>query len=459
VTRAIRGSDCDRVPAVVTLQTLDGTPDETFGAGGFALHGSVGKPAAFAADGSCLFSQPPGSDGARIQLIDADGGVVRTIEPQLGLIGGEVSSLRRLADGSSLIGGGAASGPFIAKLTPAGAPDPNFGSGGVATPFARTDIVSIVGVRPDGRIVVRCEHSGADTVALLHPDGAIDGSYGNGGFVDLGTLGAVRVFAQDDDTLLVACTVKRVQQIDATMANPAHSVQIGLWRVLADGSNDPAFGWSGPRVDAVHPKTLVLVSAGPGSDDGFDDTRPAGIVSLGGKFYLVANGDVGGRKIEERDRDGNKRVVTLPVLPALVVTRWQADGSPDSTFPAQTGGYAPDRLYWAAAGVLAESASSALAYGMAARILPFVLPPIRQPQPALFRIAHPGGIDLTFGQGGAATMTMQEFGPASAQAGIRLPDGKVRLAVVDMLVRQYGKYPDPRVIRVSSSFGGLAQFR
>jgi hypothetical protein len=88
-----------------------------------------------------------------------------------------------------------------------------------------------------------------------------------------------------------------------------------------------------------------------------------------------------------------------------------------------------------------------------------LLPTIRQPQPALFRIAHPGGLDFTFGHGGAATMTMQEFGPAAAIAGIRLADGKVRLAVVDTLVRTYGIGFAQHVVRLSSSFGGLAEFR
>ena len=456
VTRAIGGSDCDRVPALVTLQKLDGTPDETFGAGGFALHGSVGRPAAFAADGSCLFSAPARSDRVRIQLIDADGGAVRTSEPPLGLIGGELSSMRRLADGSSLISGPTASGGFIAKLTSAGAPDPNFDSAAVATAFAQTDTISIVGVRADGRIVVRGDRNGLPAVALLHPDGTIDSSYGNGGFVDLWTAAAeVSVFAQDDGTLLFACSVRRRQQIEATLVIPAHPVQMGLGRIRSDGSYDPSFGWGEPKVDVVAGKTVGLVGAGPGEDDGFDNAAPVGIAALGGKYYLVATGWVGGRKVRKPDRT----LEALPVLPTLVVTRWQADGSPDSTFPRQIGGYSPDRLYWTAVGVLAESASSVLAYGMAARILPLVLPPIHQPQPALFRIAHPGGIDFTFGHGGAATMTMQEFGPAAPLAGLRLPDGKVRLAVVDLLVRQYGKYPDPRVSRLSSSFGGLAQFR
>ena len=429
------------MPAVVVLRPLDGTPDDTFGAGGFALHGSLGSPAAFAADGSCLFAGPALTETASLHLTGADGSVVRTIEPQLGLVGPQLTNIRRLNDGSSLISGVAASGGFIAKLTPASAPDPNFGSGGVATPFADPTTIAIVGVRADDRIVVRGEHNGWPAVALLHPDGTIDSSYGNGGFVDLWNAAVVRVFAQDDGTLLFACSVRRKQAIeDPDMLFPAHSVQIGLGRILSDGSYDPAFGWGAPNVSVpTGPKTLALGGAGPGIDDGFDDAAPAGIASLGGKYYLVATGWVGGRKI--RQPDG--ALISLPVLPTLVVTRWQADGSLDSTFATQIGGYFPDRLYWTAVGVLGESASSVLTYGMAARILPLVLPPIRQPQPALFRIAHPGGIDFTFGQVGAATMTMQEFGPAGAVAGTHLPDGKVRLAVVDLLIRQYGKYPDP----------------
>lgn len=463
VTRAIRGSDCDRVPAVVVLQTLDGTPDDTFGAGGFALHGSLGRPAAFAADGSCLFSAPALSDWVRIQLIGADGGAVRTSEPQLGLVGGGLSSMRRLADGSSLISGAAAAGGFIAKLTPAGAPDPSFGSGGVATPFADTDAILIVGVRADGRVVVRGLHNGWPAVALLHPDGTVDSSYGTSGFVDLSRGPDVRVFAQDDDSLLCVCSLARTPP-DPDMLTGTPNVQpakLGLQRILADGRYDGAFGWGPPMVFPPAANTLVLRGAGSGIDDGFDSATPAGIAALGGKYYLVATGYVGGRPVS----DGRGGTVKLPVWPTIVVTRWEPDGSLDQTFTTQIGGYVPDRLYWMAVGVFAESASSVLAYGMAARrttapgTIADLLPAIRQPQPALFRIAHPGGIDFTFGQGGAATMTMQEFGPAAAVAGVQLANGKVRLAVVDMLLRTYGIGFGQHVVRLDSSFGGLAQFR
>src|SRR4029079_17523843 len=132
-------------------------------------------------------------------LVAADGGAVRTSEPQLGLVGGEARSMRRLADGSCLISGAAAAVGFVAKLTPAGAPDPSFGSGGVATPFADTDTISIVGVRADGRVVVRGLHNTWPAVALLHADGTVDTTYGTSGFVDLSSGLDVRVFAQDDD--------------------------------------------------------------------------------------------------------------------------------------------------------------------------------------------------------------------------------------------------------------------
>jgi hypothetical protein len=57
-------------------------------------------------------------------------------------------------------------------------------------------------------------------------------------------------------------------------------------------------------------------------------------------------------------------------------------------------------------------------------------------------------------------MTMQEFGPAGAVAAVRLANGKVRLAVVDLLERVYGIGVSPtHVIRLDSSFGGLAQFQ
>ena len=283
------------------------------------------------------------------------------------------------------------------------------------------------------------------------------------GFVDLSRGPDVRVFAQEDDSLLCVCALARTAP-DPAMLNGTPNVQpvkLGLQRILADGSYDGAFGWGPSTVFAPATNTLVLRGAGSGIDDSFDFATPTGIVALGGKYYVVATGYVGGRPVS----DGRGGTVKLPVWPTIVVTRWKPDGSLDQTFTTQIGGYAPDRLYWTALGVLAESASSVLAYGMAARrttapgTIADLLPAIRQPQPALFRIAHPGGIDFTFGHGGAATMTIQEFGPAAAVAGVQLADGKVRLAVVDTLQRTYGIDFDQHVVRLDSSFGGLAQFR
>jgi len=462
VTRSIRGSDCDRVPALVALAPADGRPDETFGAGGFALHGSVGLPAAFAADGSCLFSARAGGDTVRLLRTAADGGAAGTIEPQLGVGAAEVRSMRRLVDGSALISGGAATGGWIAMLAPDGALDPSFGNGGVAQPIADPDELLLVGVRSDEHIVVRCAHNGWPAVALLHPDGTLDTAFGSGGFVELSRGPLVRVFAQNDDTLLCGCALARTEP-DLNMLNGTPNIQpakLGVQRILADGSYDAAFGWGAPSVFPPPGRTLVLRGAGTGPDDGFDSATPVAMASFGGHHYLVATGLVGGRLVPDPQGGWKKK----PVWPALVVTRWQADGSADPTFTPQIGGYAPDRLYWTAIGALRESSSSLLAYGYAARRattpgIGDLLPTIRQPQPALFRIAHPGGLDFSFGIGGAATMTMQDFGPAAAVAGVQLADGKVRLAVVDTLLRTYGQWPDPTLMRISSSFGGLAQFQ
>ena len=467
-TRSIRGSDCDRVPVLAALQRSDGAPDASFGAGGFALHGSIGAPAAFAADGSCLLAGPARVPGVRIRATSPDGGEGRLVEPALGVNGAAVRSMRWLPDGSQLISGEGATG-WIAKLTPAGALDASFGNGGVAQPDPSLTEVVIVGVRADGRIAVRSQLSGWPVVGLLQADGAVEQSFGDSGFRTAGRIGdEVRAYQAGDGSVLCVCSTSHT--VGEPRTNPLglvtnEFVQVGLVRITPDGAYDTAFGWGGVPVFPPSARTLTLpvATANAAVDDQFNRVAPAGVAALGGKHYVVATGFVGGRKV----RDPLGVISSLPTFPTLVVTRWNADGSPDPTFTAQVGGYAPERRFWTAVGMLTESASSLLAFGSASPrdiagspgAAPGQAVP-RQPQPALFRVGHPGGIDFAFGQGGAATTAMQEFGPATASAGTVLGDGKIRLAVADLVLRSYRAENDPLVSigRPDSSFGGLAQF-
>ena len=51
-TRQVQGWDCDRIPMLAALDAASGRPAAAFGAGGFALHSSVGYLAAVSPDGS-----------------------------------------------------------------------------------------------------------------------------------------------------------------------------------------------------------------------------------------------------------------------------------------------------------------------------------------------------------------------------------------------------------------------
>jgi uncharacterized delta-60 repeat protein len=449
-TRELRGTDCDRVPVVVVLQPADGAPDPAFGAGGFAMHGSVGLPAALAPDGSCIFAGPPGIWTTTVHVTGPDGEARRTIELSLGVTFPGITSMRWLDDGGQLISGAG----WIAKLSPAGALDPSFGTAGIAEPLGDTEEVRIVDVRADGRIAVRVVRYNWPAVALLHPDGSLDTTYGDAGFADLWRVRDVRAFPVGDGSLLCVASTGH------TIGAGPPWVEIGLQRIDAGGTYDAGFGWGPPAVfPPTANKILLKASGGVSVDDEFGSISPAGIVTLGGKHYMVATGWIGGRFV----MDARGVLQQLPIWPTLVVTRWNADGSPDPTFATQVAGYSPDRLFWTAAGVLAESSSSLLAFGMAATKDVATdagrqVTVVRQPQPALFRVSHPGGIDFAFGQGGAAVTRMQEFGPAPALAGVLLANGRVRLAAADGMVWSYGSYPNS-VSRLASSFGGLAQFR
>jgi hypothetical protein len=76
---------------------------------------------------------------------------------------------------------------------------------------------------------------------------------------------------------------------------------------------------------------------------------------------------------------------------------------------------------------------------------------IRQPQPALFHVQHPTGLDLGFGGDGAATQRLQEV-MLTPVAGALLSARRVRLACVDVLSQP--EIPEPR-----TNQGGLIQWQ
>jgi uncharacterized delta-60 repeat protein len=213
----------------------DGTPDVSFDGDGFASvsppPGGVFDPApdpvgaavnamVLRPDGHILIAGGHWNAGrpnptAMVVALNADGtldttfgngGYVESARPESHFL-----SLSRLTDGSVLLGGWSREGPtatswdlLFEKLQSGGSPDPTFGVGGVATlnvgdlltgsAELTTDQVHDFALRPDGRIVAAIGYSrnfGTSSassnaaLASFSANGALDTSFGSGGFVRL----------------------------------------------------------------------------------------------------------------------------------------------------------------------------------------------------------------------------------------------------------------------------------
>ena len=491
LTRSVRGVDCDRVPSMVLLDANSGQPDAAFGAAGFAFHSAVGEPAVVCADGSSYYRERPSADqvGMNLRRADAAGRFERVITVRAPRrIGSQaIESLWALEDGSLLIGGYGSSG-WVAKLTPAGAPDPSFGDGGFAIPQQRVrGSVRILGVRADGKIAIEFDDSGLrPAIGLLNADGAVDATYAEaepnrvaGGFVELygfSHLGPAfpyaRPFLDADGSILCLVSSTRI-------ATNAPSVQAALRRIAPDGTYDPTFGLGPPSVnppDAQQAVRFEMPSGGTGGRDGFYQVHPVGFGWLGGMLYVIASGWTG---VPPRPGD---QVVHHDVL---VVSRWNAQGRKDQTFGAggwQDAGFSPERLDFGPQGVLSirgdepfpgrpvgdDRDGRLVVFGTAgwsesATVTvgdqTFTRTVKRRAEPALFSVSHPGGIDLTFGGRGhgAEFLQMQEFAARMIAARLLRPTRprfgpRVRFVCAD-------DRRQPINGKLTSNFGGVGQFR
>lgn len=107
------------------------------------------------------------------------GGVVTLTLPQAFI----VRDVALQPDGKLVIGGTYASGDFIVvRLLPSGSLDPSFDGDGVATTnFGGVESGYSVIVQPDGRIVLAGSHNGDFALVRYLADGSLDTTFGNGG--------------------------------------------------------------------------------------------------------------------------------------------------------------------------------------------------------------------------------------------------------------------------------------
>ncbi len=311
----------------------DGSPDDDFGTVGIAAT-SVGAAGAGAStlalqpDGGILvagtaFAHGTANDQFALARFTADGKLDATfgsdgiVSTHVGAGGAAVQSLALQPDGRILLAGTAFSNGLtdddfaLARYTPDGRLDSEFGTGGIVTTDfgsgeagARPslDRAGGVAVESDARIVVagstRGEHQ-AFALARYNPDGSLDSSFGVGG--------KAQVAATEPQVYAVVVQPAR----DVILAGTAGPLSRGtapfaLVRFLADGRADQAFGSAG-----------LVTTSFEGSRSG----ARAAAAQSDGKLLI------GGAKFGAPSAQGD----ALPQS-GFALARYNADGSIDNGF-------------------------------------------------------------------------------------------------------------------------------
>jgi uncharacterized delta-60 repeat protein len=177
----------------------DGSPDTTYGANGrrlvaFQDNGTFfdgrGNGVIVLADGSAIGVGGVSDGSAAIVkmtpagALDQSFGTGGAVFTTFGATGASLNAVVLMTDGNFIAVGGNSSGNFVvAKFTPNGALDASFGTGGfVTTDFnSGNDVASSVVLQPDGKIVVGGKSSNDCAVARYNTNGSLDTSFGTGG--------------------------------------------------------------------------------------------------------------------------------------------------------------------------------------------------------------------------------------------------------------------------------------
>jgi uncharacterized delta-60 repeat protein len=183
----------------------------------------------------------------------------------------------------------------LVRLNPEGSLDTTFGGGGkVFTDLGGRDEGLDLVIQADGKVVVLGQSGGNVGLARYNADGTLDATFGTGGKVtqSLNTFATEpRLALQADGKLVVAYT----QGFDTT-------ADFALARFHPNGTLDSTFGTGGK----------VTTNFGPGSTDGANDV----FVQADGKIVVVGSARGSGAAEDQ----------------LLAVARYNANGTPDTTF-------------------------------------------------------------------------------------------------------------------------------
>ena len=327
-------------------------------------------------------------------------------------------------DGKVLAAGGSASGDFaLVRLTPGGALDSTFGSGGrVTTDFAgKADLANDTAVLADGGVVTAgwadmgtgkvrgvlvTNHDFA--VACYLPSGALDTNFGNGtgkASTNISTVTTSDQYNRLDEAYALAIQADGTYVLGGkTQAGPnAWNRDAALVRYTASGALDTGFGQGG--------KVVTHLPSGEGSVIQDLAIQPDGKIIAAG-YTQAAVGSYYWK---------------------IFVARYNADGTLDRTFG--TGGVvttpinASDSIY--ANGMALQSDGSIVvagAYEDAART---------QEDLVLARYTATGSLDPTFGVGGIARYVTAGAKEVGHSVAIQPTDGKL------VVVGSYGTSGGP----------------
>lgn len=181
--------------------------------------------------------------------------------------------------------------PFITRLTSDGRRDVTFGDGGTAAGGfagepAATEIAAAL--RPDGTIFVAGSevYGAALAVGRLSPGGALDTGFGSGGSTSfafgLASVGAAAALQPDGKLVVAGATLVGIG------ANLGVARLLGDPPALPDGSEDPGPGKQPPTARCAGRRATIVGSSGRDTLRG--TSRADVIAALGGSDRVLARG-------------------------------------------------------------------------------------------------------------------------------------------------------------------------
>lgn len=281
------------------------------------------------------------------------------------------------------------SGP-VARYNPDGSPDPTFGKEGMvflADPLGKGIVSVDAAIQPDEKVVVAVRDANGSVpgwVYRLLPDGSLDASFGNDGFLELYYLPSIAA-SLPDGRLIVA-------QFST------------LSRLNADGTYDSSFGPCRPAAAGVTGSSHYLYN------------RLQSVVQPDGKILTAFGAIVDG---------GSSR--------DFGVFRCNTNGTLDTTFGS--GGVVhtpisglPGFERGVAQSIVLQDDGNILIAGQTG--LPDNIFDDGPTNLALVRYNPNGSLDASFGTAGIVTMPMELVGPNQAQASIAVQsNGKVLTSI------------------------------